>query len=189
MIRPAAALCAAAFLVIRARAVTLSNTEPRRSTDGQILDAHDGNVLLIDGTYYWYAAGYGNCTERTGANGCSGGFVGCGFFFNHSVNLYTSTDLSTWTARGNVLPVANRMEAILFSPKVIFNALTNLYVLWYNYVTMPGELYTWAVATSPSPFGPFNTTNTTIGASFKWGYVNKTQGWWWAGVRRRMRRL
>ena len=25
------------------------------------MDIHDGNVLFIDGTYYWYGASYGDC--------------------------------------------------------------------------------------------------------------------------------
>ena len=147
-------------------AVMLSNVAPRRDTTGAIIDAHDGNVLLVDGIYYYYAAGYGLCPERNSTTGCAGGFTGCGFYNNHSVNLYTSADLSSWTFRGNVLPIANRVDAILFSPKIVYNALTKLYVLWYNYVPS----YSYAVATSPSLYGPFVTVNSTVGSSFKWGY-------------------
>jgi hypothetical protein len=35
--------------------VKISNALPRRDTAGQILDAHDGKVLLKDGVYYWSA--------------------------------------------------------------------------------------------------------------------------------------
>lgn len=47
-----------------AAAAVLSNVVPRTSTDGAIMDAHDGNVLAINSTYFWYAAGYGFCRER-----------------------------------------------------------------------------------------------------------------------------
>ena len=96
-----------------ASAVTISNVAPRRDSTGEILDMHDGNVHVgVDGTYYWYAAGYGGCPERlgpdgqTGPTGCAGGFKGCGFYNNHTVNLFTSKDLVNWTPHGNVLPEA-----------------------------------------------------------------------------------
>lgn len=60
---------------------------------------------------------------------------GCGFYYNHSVNLYSSPDLVTWTAHGNVLPLGgSRPNAVLFSPKVLYNARTQTYVLWLNFV-------------------------------------------------------
>lgn len=134
--------------------VNISNTLPRRDVSGTIMDMHDGNVHVgSDGTYYWYAAGYGGCQERSGDTGCKGGFKGCGFFNNHSVNLFTSKDLKTWTSHGNVLPEANRVDAILFSPKMLYNKAMETFVLWYNFVPH----YSYAVATSKSPFGPFVT--------------------------------
>jgi hypothetical protein len=102
--------------------------------------------------------------------GCKGGFTGCGFYHNHSVNLFTSTNLVDWTSHGNVLPEENRVDRILFSPKVLYNAKNKEYVLWYNYVPS----YSYGVATSVSPFGPFQTVNTTAGASFRFGYPNNS---------------
>ena len=151
--------------------VTISNVEPRRDSTGQIMDMHDGNVVVgEDGTYYWYAAGYGGCRERSGPNGCEGGFEGCGFYNNHSVNLFTSKDLVTWESHGNVLPEANRVDHVLFSPKALYNARTKEYVLWYNYVPH----YSYGVATSKTPFGPFKTVNSTAGASFRFGYPSNS---------------
>ncbi len=84
------------------------------------------------------------------------------------MNLFTSKDLTTWTSHGNVLPEANRVDAILFSPKILFNKQTATYVLWYNFVPS----YSYAVSTSKSPFGPFVTVNRTVGSSFRFGYPN-----------------
>ena len=174
-----AALLLAAAAVSAAAAsatVTISNVLPRRDTTGAIVDMHDGSIIISDshpGVYFWYAAGYGLCPETNSTTGCSNGFTGCGFFTNHSVNLYTSSDLVTWTPHGNVLPEANRVDAILFSPKVVYNARTNLYILWYNYVPS----YSYGVATAPTPFGPFATVNASAGASFQYGYpTNKNVG-------------
>ena len=49
---PTAAFLALA-LAASAAAAELSNVVPRTSTDGAIMDAHDGNVLRINSTYFW----------------------------------------------------------------------------------------------------------------------------------------
>ena len=152
---------------------TVSNVEPRRDSSGAIVNAHDGQIVHENGTYYWFAAGYEPCQEFSGLGGCAGCAgkpigpdCGCGFEATTSVNLYTSPDLLNWTARGNVLPLSTRPPATsLFSPRAAFNELTGLWVLWYNYVPR----YSFAVATSPSPFGPFRTVDFNAGASFKFG--------------------
>lgn len=41
------------------RAVKISNTEPRRDVDGQVIDAHDGCLLFQNGRYYLYGTAYG----------------------------------------------------------------------------------------------------------------------------------
>ena len=176
---PAVLLLAAFAGCARSAAVVvnISNVLPRLDTTGAIMDMHDGNMVVKDGTWYWYAAGYGGCREllnpdgTTAPTGCpGGGFRGCGFFNNHTVNLFTSTDLVTWTAHGNVLPEANRVDAILFSPKVLYNAQTQTWVLWYNFVPH----YSYGVATSKSAYGPFNTVNATAGSSFRFGYPDNS---------------
>lgn len=165
-----AALGACLLSIAAATLVTISNIDPRVDTTGAILDAHDGDVLIVNGTYFWYAAGYGDCVERNSTTGCEGGFNGCGFLTNHSVNLFTSTDLVTWTSHGNVLPVANRPNATLFSPKAIYNAATQTYVLWYNFY----PAYSYGVATSASPYGPFVTISNMTGASTQYGWPNNS---------------
>lgn len=159
---------------------TVSNIVPRRATTGAIIDAHDGNVVedpSTPGLFWYFAAGYGNCTEPRGLNGCSTWCdnCGCGFFYNHSVNAFSSTDFNTWTAHGNVLPLGGpRPNSVLFSPKVLYNDRTREWVLWYN--VMPP--YNYAVATSPSPLGPFLTiaTDTALSTQFGRLYNNSKCG-------------
>ena len=139
----------------------ISNISPRRDTDGNILNAHDGNIVLIDGEYHWYSIGYGDCIENPG---CSKSSVNnsCGFMFNHSVTLYTSKDLSSgsWENRGDVLPLSNRPHGIVFATTVVYNKLTDLYVLWANYLPQQNfQLSRYFVATSKSRFGPFMVVN------------------------------
>lgn len=59
-------LCAAAvvWLAVGGRIVsevdgaTFSNLLPRRDINGAIVNAHDGQIMKENGTYYWFAAGY-----------------------------------------------------------------------------------------------------------------------------------
>eukprot|EP01060_Flectonema_neradi_P023534 TRINITY_DN317_c0_g1_i3.p1 TRINITY_DN317_c0_g1~~TRINITY_DN317_c0_g1_i3.p1 ORF type:complete len:348 (+),score=66.04 TRINITY_DN317_c0_g1_i3:52-1095(+) len=139
----------------------ISNVDPRKDTTGSILNAHDGNILHMYGEYYWYSIGYGDCTENPG---CSKAGVNnsCGFMFNHSVTLYTSKDLSSgsWVNRGNVLPVQNRPMGIVFASTVVYNNVTDQYVLWANYLPSNNfQLSRYFVATSKSRFGPFDVVN------------------------------
>ena len=34
--------------------ITIQNTAPRRDTSGSIMDAHDGKLIRVNGTYYLY---------------------------------------------------------------------------------------------------------------------------------------
>ena len=147
----------------------VSNVVPRRdATTGITLDVHDGTTLRIGDTFFWYGAGYGPCTECAGGNGCCSVRVGaCGFNLNHTVNLATSTDLVTWTFHGNVLPLENRPEGILFGPWVAQSADTKNYVLWYNLLPVVGgqgdfDAAYYAVAQSASPYGPFTTVRKNV---------------------------
>ncbi len=57
--------------IITCREVTINNVIPRRDTDGNILDAHDGSVFLYDDLYYYYGPSYGLCKEPPGPSGCT----------------------------------------------------------------------------------------------------------------------
>ena len=163
------ALCAPAA---NSAVSTVSNIAPRRATDGSIIDAHDGNVVQdphTPGLFYYFAAGYGDCREPPGLNGCATWCdnCGCGFYYNHSVNVYSTSDFVLWTAHGNVLPLgAPRPNSVLFSPKALYNARNKEWVLWFN--LMPP--YNYAVAVSPSPFGPFLTISNQTARSTEFGH-------------------
>ena len=58
-------------------------------TSGAPIDAHGGGFLLDRGVYYWYGS------ARNGMNPAC-----C---HDHGINLYTSTDLYSWTHRGLLL--------------------------------------------------------------------------------------
>jgi hypothetical protein len=155
------------LVLLEGKVVNISNIEPRKDTTGAIMDIHDGTLMYFEGLYYYFGASYGFCKEPPGDSGCAGGGIGsCGFQTNHNVSLYVSTDLATWQFRGHVFQVArdSPLEAVMFCPKVIYNALTKLWVLWYNYITRDGGFASsyYAVATSAKPDGPFKVVNKNL---------------------------
>ena len=138
--------------------VTISNIDPRTDTDGEIMDAHDSKMFLLNGVYHWYAASYGDCTEPKGDNGCSKSGIGnCGFRTDHNVTLFTSTDLVTWTNNGVVFSALGNLppQSVLFAPKTVFNKITQEYVMWFNYIVGDFSKSYYGVATSKTSYGPF----------------------------------
>eukprot|EP01065_Artemidia_motanka_P047959 TRINITY_DN7614_c2_g1_i1.p1 TRINITY_DN7614_c2_g1~~TRINITY_DN7614_c2_g1_i1.p1 ORF type:complete len:361 (+),score=85.77 TRINITY_DN7614_c2_g1_i1:68-1150(+) len=166
--------------------VTVSNVVPKRDVNGSLMDVHDGNIMQWSpgGLYYWYGMGYGGCQHKKGilppvdCPGIYRPFGGCGFQLNHSVNVYTSPDLLTWTFSGDVLPVSDRPEGVYFRPKVVFNGKNREWVLWINIlekkssVETPLEAYPKAgylVAASASPTGPFKVVTPSASMLHKGG--------------------
>lgn len=128
--------------------VTIDNTIPRRDTHGNILNAHDGHVFQRNGSFYLVGTSYTNCFMNQ-SNSCLGGngnlypqdpihilnAPACGWT-NNDLALYRSSDLMSWDLLNpSLLPADQRPNGIYFRPKMIFNALTNRFVLWFNYVT------------------------------------------------------
>lgn len=72
--------------------VTLSNKEPRRDTEGNIINCHDGNIVgPVNGTYFLYGEWYGE-----------GNFVVSGQSDLPKLSVYTSPTLAqgSWKFRG-----------------------------------------------------------------------------------------
>jgi beta-xylosidase len=145
----------------------VSNVVPRIDKNtGQILDIHDGTTIRIGNTFYFYGASYGGCVEQ--ATGCASINVGeCGFQMNHTVSLATSTDLQNWTLVGDILPLQNRPQGILFGPTIAQSASTNLFVLWVNILPVVNgagdfDASFYAAFTSATPEGPFVIANPNI---------------------------
>ena len=96
-----------------------------KDNTGKHINAHGGGILKKGDTYYWYGehkivGDAGNRAE-----------VG--------VHCYSSTDLYNWKDEGIALKVNTTdpnhdiaKGSILERPKVIFNAKTNKYVMWFH---------------------------------------------------------
>lgn len=91
---------------------------------GVHINAHGGGVLFYDGVYYWFGehkiAGEAGNTAQVG------------------VHVYSSRDLYHWSDEGIALAVDDDPASpitrgcILERPKVIFNARTKKFVMWFH---------------------------------------------------------
>ncbi|MEM7625215.1 MAG: family 43 glycosylhydrolase [Planctomycetota bacterium] len=120
---------------------TLQNLKPRTDKNGNVIDCHDGCLRYFEGRYYWYGTAYGD----------TDGFVKTNYYV-----VYSSPDLETWTAHGDLLD--KRLDGVCYRPYVVFNPNTKKYVLWFNWypVLWEGQF---GVATSDTPTGPFTMVN------------------------------
>ena len=117
-----------------------------KDTDGKPIEAHGGGMLCENGTYYWF-----------GEHGTPGRTkVG--------VTCYSSKDLYNWKNAGVALPLAYddpdhdlAVGCALERPKVVYNALTKKYVMWFH-LELKGQGYDAArsgVAVSEQVTGPY----------------------------------
>ncbi len=118
-------------------------------SSGQPINAHGGGVLFHEGVYYWFGE------HKVG--GAMGNFAHVG------VHVYTSTDLARWDDAGIALAVSPDETSeiargcILERPKVIFNAATQRFVMWFH-LEPPGRGYLASrsgVAIAEQPAGPY----------------------------------
>ncbi len=118
-------------------------------TSGTPINAHGGGFLFRNGTYYWFGE------FKTAGPGGNAANVG--------VSVYSSRDLYHWKNEGIALKVSDDPSSdivkgsVIERPKVLFNAKTGLYVMWFH-LELKGKGYNAAragVATSKSPTGPF----------------------------------
>jgi hypothetical protein len=127
----AAGYVAAWFLLCVVRAgpvVTISNVKPRLDTQGNVVNAHSGNVVQFNAIWHMYGTAYQQCHQDSFI--CGGD---CGYFHNVFV-LYTSPDLGNWTlVSSNLLPalLADNANIEYDECNVAYNELTQTYVMMY----------------------------------------------------------
>ena len=151
-------------IVIRSVAVLLMSTgvlfaqelrksflpdQPWPDDKGVHINAHGGGVLLHEGTYYWFGE------HKIAGSAGNNAHVG--------VHCYSSRDLYNWKDEGVALKVLEDPKSeitkgcILERPKVIYNAATKKFVMWFH-LELKGQGYRAArtgVAVADQPAGPF----------------------------------
>ena len=132
------------------KAAPRTSIEPGRlwpDTDGRHINAHGGGILKRGDTYYWFGEHKAEAT--------SDALVG--------VTCYSSKDLMNWKNEGVALSVSNEAGSdiergcVLERPKVVYNAKTKKYVMWFH-LELKGPGYNAAragVAISDTPTGPY----------------------------------
>jgi hypothetical protein len=132
-----------------AGAGTIRNHTVWKDTDNKPIDCHEGGILRVGDTFYWYGRVYaGNPDGTYGAAGAK---------FRGGICCYCSKDLVNWKNLGVVLPYPASgwvSQGTWHRPRVLFNATTKKYVLWFVCLesVYPAQA---AVAISDSPAGPF----------------------------------
>jgi hypothetical protein len=127
---------------------------PLFDTQGRRVNAHDGSLIEVNGTFYLYGTVYLPC--RQNAPLCN---QECGYFGNLFA-AYASPDLSngSWTLLSdNVLPAlaSDNHDISYWEANVQYNRYTQTWVLVYwsgHYGFRNAQV---ALATSASPAGPF----------------------------------
>lgn len=117
---------------------------------GEVINAHGAGLLRDgDGSYYWFGE------FKTAGRAGNTAHVG--------VSVYRSRDLLHWDAAGIALPVSADPGsdiadgAVIERPKVLHNAATGQYVMWFH-LERPGQGYKDArvgVAVATRPAGPY----------------------------------
>ena len=119
-----------------ARLVTIYNDRPRFDVEGKYVDAHDGNIVFHNGTFYLYGEFYGNLTGRPFNS--DGGWGAA-----PQLSVYTSSDLTAWAFRGHLFnsSVPSGESFTKWIPTALWSPACGCFVLWFG----SGG---WAVATS-----------------------------------------
>jgi beta-galactosidase len=124
-------------------------------TAGKPINAHGGGLLFHNGVYYWYGEIKEGKTYTPPQNARWGGtrvdVVG--------VSCYSSKDLLNWKSEGNVLPAKPDTDLdpkrVLERPKVVYNAKTKKFVMWFHADSLTYGDAKVGVAVANSPTGPF----------------------------------
>lgn len=142
-----------ALLLMVANANAFTNGQLWLDTDGNHINAHGGNIIEYNGTYYWYG-------ENRPYNG---------FTTEAGIGVYSSKDLTAWKNEGIALAVSNEQGhdiergCIMERPKVVYNAKTRKFVMLFH-LELKGRGYEAArvaFAVSDTPTGPFRFIRST----------------------------
>lgn len=116
---------------------------------GTHINSHGGGILFREGIYYWFG--------EHKIEGEAGNVAQVG------VHVYSSEDLYNWKDQGIVLQVSDDPQSdiakgcILERPKVIYNAKSRQFVMWFH-LELKGQGYETArsgVAVSDKVTGPY----------------------------------
>ena len=130
----------------KATGITVSEIKPGGvwpDSRGQHVQAHGGGIIKIKDTYFWYGE------ERSRGLDSNKRYVSC----------YSSTDLTNWAFRGDVLQLTDPENLgrrwVLERPKVFYNAKTGKYVMYFHIDNSSYKVASVGIAVSNTPDGKF----------------------------------
>lgn len=120
-----------------------------RDTDGNLVNAHAGSVLLDNGTFWWFGEYKIEGQEEGGG-----------------VSVYSSPDLATWQSHGLALkPVQGHRyispNNIIQRPKVVYSESTGKYHMWWHADNTSYGLLLQGFATADTIAGPYTFVDAT----------------------------
>ena len=127
LLLPAIILCCAAIAAL-AGTGSVRPGESWLDDRGQPVQAHGGGILKVGDTFYWFGEDRGQNNERGKR------YVGC----------YSSTNLTQWTFRNQVLKLSNpenfASNWVIERPKVFYSGKTKKFVMYMHIDgSLPGE--------------------------------------------------
>lgn len=148
-------------------AVVVNNSSPMLTTSGAIMDCADSTYTYIASESRWIAVcvSYGSCQAPVPL-GCTQMPDLCGFRFDHNVSIFSSPDLSSgsWQFERLAFSHTERPYGILYRPHVVYNAATNLWVLWANILDR-GVFQGYFAATAKEITGPYSVVVPAVNVS------------------------
>jgi hypothetical protein len=132
-------------------------------TAGDPIQAHGGGVIFHAGVYYWYGENK-DAENETVIQEIDGRpqKVLRRRVPVRGVSCYSSRDLYNWTNEGIVLPAVTddpdhdlHPSRVMERPKVLFNAPTGTFVMWFHADSADYRAACAGVAVANSPVGPF----------------------------------
>ncbi|RYP81019.1 hypothetical protein DL770_006009 [Monosporascus sp. CRB-9-2] len=120
-----------------------------RDTEGNLVNAHAGGIMVEDGKFWWYGEYKIEGQEEGGG-----------------VSVYSSEDLATWEYHGIALePVEGHPyispDMIIQRPKVVYSEPTGKYHMWWHADNATYGLLLQGFATADTPVGPYTFVNAT----------------------------
>ncbi len=109
-----------------------------RDSDGELIQAHGGQVMYVEGRYYWYGENKNMTTK-----------LGCRCWHN-GVQCYSSSDLYNWKNEGTILKPNDDInsplcrERIIDRPHILYNKKTQKYVMWIKLTGTPDKPKDWS---------------------------------------------
>ncbi len=124
-------------------------------TSGKPIHAHGGNIIEVNGTFYWYGENKEKTTNKSR-------------IWHWGVRAYSSKDLYNWKDEGIIVPPSEdennplHPSQYMDRPHIIYNEKTNKFVMWIKIMNKDNTADQYMViASADSVTGPYDIVSVT----------------------------